>query len=379
MLIIGLDRAFKARVAPENTRGLFSHLLLNNRFINEDRMPKSKHIALALCFFKLVTLLVQLLFTVGIIMEKINPGYFDNTEESFLNDVFSWDISLGYVTHALGLLLLIVTLICVVLNVTTIAVVLTKQRKWLFGLSFVTIVLGALNVVILGLLCQVLDVAYCCDKSPDCSYRTDVDADTFQQFCTKTYSNAIHKVIGISIAYVITMIALQIVCVVLSDRLYKRLQEQTEQENEASGIFTTVLKSATDNRLINKKRMPNYAGLVAVFMMLTGIKLVSEVAVSIGIILQKFGPEYFHATEKFYLNSIYSGDLTLGYVTHVTAIVMFCVIVLSVGLGVLGFFAVIYGQRKLMSIMVILTLVLAVIEVICAWDCCFLVLSFVKL
>ncbi|XP_021352300.1 uncharacterized protein LOC110449640 [Mizuhopecten yessoensis] len=378
LLIIILDRAYKVRVDPkegEQARGLFSSLFLNNRFINDTTMPKCKYFALGLCLFKVVSLLLEVIMTVGIILEKFEPGYFDGTEQEFLNDVFSGDISLGYVTHALGMLLLTLTVISFVLNLFTIIAVLRKWKYFLFALLFVTIVLWACNVVILGLLSRVLDVAYCCDKSPNCSYRTDTDSDSFQQFCTKVYHDKIHKVIGVSIAYVITMIILQVVCVVLSDRLYKRLQEQSDQDKDASGILSSVWTASTNNRFINQNRMPNFTNLAAIFMSFKGITMihlpkhlseqVCELVVSIGIILQKFSPDYFYTTEMVYLNDIYSGDLTLGYVIHVTAIVMFCVILLSLGLGVLGVIAVYKGWRRVMSVIVIPTLVLTIVELIC--------------
>ncbi|OWF51088.1 hypothetical protein KP79_PYT03520 [Mizuhopecten yessoensis] len=368
LLIIILDRAYKVRVDPkegEQARGLFSSLFLNNRFINDTTMPKCKYFALGLCLFKVVSLLLEVIMTVGIILEKFEPGYFDGTEQEFLNDVFSGDISLGYVTHALGMLLLTLTVISFVLNLFTIIAVLRKWKYFLFALLFVTIVLWACNVVILGLLSRVLDVAYCCDKSPNCSYRTDTDSDSFQQFCTKVYHDKIHKVIGVSIAYVITMIILQVVCVVLSDRLYKRLQEQSDQDKDASGILSSVWTASTNNRFINQNRMPNFTNLAAIFMSFKGITMVCELVVSIGIILQKFSPDYFYTTEMVYLNDIYSGDLTLGYVIHVTAIVMFCVILLSLGLGVLGVIAVYKGWRRVMSVVVILTLLLSITEGIC--------------
>ncbi|XP_069122023.1 uncharacterized protein [Argopecten irradians] len=362
LLIIVIDRVFKSRVSPESQRGLFSEVFLNNRFINENRMPNFKIIALAICLLKMAAQLLQLPFTVGIILEKIDPGYFDYTERNFLNNVFSGDTSLGYVTHALGILLLVITLLSFLLNIAIIVVVLLKWKRFLFGLTFVTIPFILCNTVILGLLCRVLDVAYCCDKSPDCSYRTD--SGTFQEFCQKTFSDPIHKVLGVSIAYIITILTLQIVCVVLSDRLYKRLHEQTE----ASGIFKTAWFYATNNRCINKERMPEFTNIAAVFSLLTVVTMVLEVAVFIGIILEKFGPdgpEYFYTTEQVYLNNIKSGELTLGYVTHVTGIIMFCVLVVSAGLGPLNIISVIKKWQNVLSVSVVQTLILMVVELIC--------------
>lgn len=259
LLVISLDRQYKSLVSPGQSRGLFSNTCFNNRYINNNRMPNFTQLTVVYVTGSLTLSLIQLSYWIAILVYLIR----DDTQ---LDQIYLGPLNLSTMTRGASITLLVSIPIYITVSVVRIRWCLLK---WNTGLRLSLLPETGLLIIDIVIFCL-------------CAQQLELIRLSSQNIYPVMYR--------INFAYLCINIAMQVILILIKDRLHKRIDISCA-EPRPSGMFSTIWRRVVTHRYFQISGIPNKKLLV--FTILSLLLMLMELAIGVVILVEGFAPGYY--------------------------------------------------------------------------------------
>ncbi|XP_021371191.1 uncharacterized protein LOC110461827 [Mizuhopecten yessoensis] len=280
LLVVVLDRVYKSRVSPGQSRGLISNTCFNNRFINNDKMPNFTLLTVVYVSGSMTLSAIQLSAWIAILIYVIRG-------DTQLDKLSVGLLQLGEMTKGASITILVVIPVSIVINVFKIRWCLIK---WNTGLRWSLLPEAGLLII---------------DVVIFCLFARQLES-------IRLSNQNIHPVMyQLNVAYLCVSMSMQVILILIKDRLHKHVDTSLAKPN-SSGMFSTLWQGVLTHRYFTVSGKTNKQ-LVG-FVFLSIFLMVWELSTWVAVWLQGVTPGYMKGD---FLDDLYdlrsSGRYTVFY------------------------------------------------------------------